>query len=62
MTTFRTLELAKDYYRLSRGLKISNHLKDQFLRCSSSVALNLAKGNAKISNYASTFVMCDICS
>lgn len=50
MKSFRTLELAKDYYRLCHGLKLSSHLRDQFLRCTSSVALNLAEGNAKMSS------------
>lgn len=49
MKPFRTLELAKEYYRLCRGLKLSSHLKDLFLRSSSSIALNLAEGNAKMS-------------
>ncbi len=47
MNTFRTLDLAKEYYRLSRDLKLSSHLREQFLRSSSSIALNLAEGNAK---------------
>jgi four helix bundle protein len=49
MKEFRTLELSKEYYRLTRDIKLPAHLKDQFLRSSSSVALNLAEGNAKIS-------------
>jgi len=49
MQTFRTLELAKDYYRVSKTLPLSSHLKDQFLRSCSSVALNLSEGNAKLS-------------
>lgn len=49
MNSFRTLDLAKEYYRLSHKLKLSSHLKDQFLRSCSSVALNLSEGNAKIS-------------
>ena len=49
MKSFRTLDLAKDYYRLSRGLILPSHLRDQFLRSCSSVALNLAEGNAKMS-------------
>jgi four helix bundle protein len=44
---FRTLDLAKEFYQLTRDLKLSAHLKDQFLRSASSVALNLAEGNAK---------------
>ena len=47
MKTFRTLDLAKEYYRLSRNLKLSAHLKYQYLRSCSSIALNLAEGNAK---------------
>jgi four helix bundle protein len=49
MTPFRTLDLAKEYYALSKDLKLSSHLRDQFLRSCSSVALNLAEGNAKMS-------------
>ena len=47
MKTFRTLELAKEYYSLSKDLKLSSHLRDQYLRSCSSVALNLSEGNAK---------------
>lgn len=39
MKSFRTLDLAKEYYRLCRNLRLNTHLRDQFLRCSSSVAL-----------------------
>lgn len=49
MKAFRTLDLAKDFYQLTRHLKLSPHLRDQFLRSSASVALNLAEGNAKLS-------------
>lgn len=51
MKTFRTLDLdlAKEFYQLTRHLKLPHHLKDRFLRSSSSVALNLAVGNAKMS-------------
>jgi four helix bundle protein len=47
MSSFRTLDLAKEFYKSSNDLKLSPHLKDQFLRSSSSIALNLAEGNAK---------------
>ena len=50
MSSFRTLDLAKEYYRITHTLKFSSHLKDQFLRSCSSVALNLSEGNAKMSN------------
>lgn len=49
MKSFRTLDLAKEYYRLSKNIKLPSHLRDQFLRSCSSVALNLAEGNAKLS-------------
>jgi four helix bundle protein len=49
VNSFRTLDLAKEYYKATRNLRLSSHLKDQFLRSSSSVALNLAEGNAKMS-------------
>lgn len=49
MTSFRTLDLAKEYYRVSRPIQLPSHLRDQFLRSCSSVALNLAEGNAKSS-------------
>jgi four helix bundle protein len=49
MQSFRTLDLANEYYRATRNIKLPPHLKDQFLRSSSSVALNLAEGNAKMS-------------
>jgi four helix bundle protein len=47
MKPFRTLELAVRYYELVEPLKFPPHLKDQLLRASSSIALNLAEGNAK---------------
>ena len=49
MQNFRTLGLAKEYYQATKTLKLPSHLKDQFLRSASSVALNLAEGNAKLS-------------
>lgn len=49
MKTFRTLELATDFYEKAERLKIKGHLRDQLLRGSSSVALNLSEGNAKFS-------------
>jgi four helix bundle protein len=49
MKTFRTLELAKSFYLLVEKVKVPQHFKDQLLRASSSVPLNLAEGNAKFS-------------
>jgi len=50
MKTFKTLELAIQYYGLVDTLDIPYHLKDQLQRAASSVALNLSEGNAKFSN------------
>ncbi len=50
MNAYRTLDLAKEYYQLSRKIKLSSYLNDQFHRSASSVALNLSEGNAKQSN------------
>ena len=48
-TTFRTYELAVQFYRESRDLALPRHLRDQIDRASSSVVLNLAEGSAKAS-------------
>ncbi len=37
----------KEFYRLTRALKLSVGLKDQLNRAASSIALNLAEGRAK---------------
>lgn len=47
MKSFFTLELAVEFYRLSKGLKMPAHLKSQYLRACSSIALNLSEGSAK---------------
>jgi four helix bundle protein len=44
---FFTLELAIEFYRLSTKLKLPSHLRDQYLRACSSVALNLSEGSTK---------------
>jgi len=49
MSTFRTLELAIEFYKKCEAIKVSGPLRDQLLRASSSISLNLAEGNAKIS-------------
>jgi four helix bundle protein len=49
MKTFRTLELAIEFNDRVNDLKISGYLRDQLLRASSSIALNLSEGNAKFS-------------
>ena len=47
MKNFRTYDLAISFYKQSRSLSLPAHLKDQFARASSSIALNLAEGRGK---------------
>lgn len=47
MKTFRTLDLSVEFYELSENLELKGNLRDQLLRASSSISLNLAEGNAK---------------
>jgi four helix bundle protein len=44
---FDAFQIAKEYYRLCKQLKVPTFLRDQLLRASSSIALNLAEGSAK---------------
>lgn len=46
MQTFRTLELAIEFQTLTELSNIQGNLRNQLLRASSSIALNLAEGNA----------------
>lgn len=45
--TFRTLELAIEFYKKTEEVNIKGNLRDQLSRASSSIALNLSEGNAK---------------
>ena len=47
MRNFRTYELAVEFYKTTRTLKLNATLKEQLSRASSSVALNLAEGSAR---------------
>jgi len=47
MKPFFTLELAIEVYELSINLRLPSHLKNQYLRACSSIALNLSEGSAK---------------
>ena len=47
--TFRTYNLAVEFYRLSRPLKLPRTLKEQLSRAASSIALNLAEGYGRFS-------------
>ncbi len=49
MKTFRTLELAIEFYKQTESISLSGHMKDQLSRAASSIALNLSEGNAKFS-------------
>ncbi|MCB0364356.1 MAG: four helix bundle protein [Bdellovibrionaceae bacterium] len=44
---FRSLDLAVEFCQMVKRLKLPIHLRDQMLRASSSVALNLAEGSGK---------------
>lgn len=47
MKTFRTLDLAIEFYQLSEQQPVTGNLRDQLLRAASSISLNLSEGNAK---------------
>ena len=47
MKPFFTLELAIDFYRISKDVKLPAHLRSQYLRACSSIAMNLSEGSAK---------------
>lgn len=47
LKSFKTYQLAKQFYQQSLNLHLPRHLKDQLLRASSSVCLNLAEGSGK---------------
>jgi len=49
MKPFHTVGLAIQFYRSVRTQKLPRPLQDQLLRAASSIALNLAEGNAKSS-------------
>lgn len=47
LKSFRSYQLAVEFHREVLRTKCPSYLRDQFLRASSSVALNLAEGSAK---------------
>lgn len=47
ITNFRTYDLAVQFYHSVKTLRLPGHLKNQLLRASSSVVLNLAEGSTR---------------
>jgi four helix bundle protein len=47
LTNFRTYQLALNFYKLAKTIPLAPYLRDQLLRASSSIVLNLAEGSAK---------------
>ena len=47
MKSFRTFDLAIEFGQLVGSIHLKGHLNDQLQRAASSIALNLAEGNAK---------------
>ena len=47
LSQFRTYNLAVQFHHEVRNLSLPAYLKDQMLRASSSIALNLAEGSSK---------------
>ncbi len=47
MKSFRTYKLAVEFYQEAGKLSLPKHLKDQLLRASASIALNLAEGDGR---------------
>jgi four helix bundle protein len=49
LQNFRTYELSIEFYRECRKIKLPHAMRDQLMRASSSITLNLAEGAAKSS-------------
>ena len=47
MRSFQCYQLAVQFYKLAKEAPLPSHLKNQFLRASSSITLNLAEGYGK---------------
>jgi four helix bundle protein len=49
MKNFKTLDLAVEFFDLIEKLGVTGPLREQIIKSSSSISLNLAEGNAKYS-------------
>lgn len=49
MKSFRTLDLAVEFYDLASQIPLTGNLRDQLHRAASAISLNLAEGNGKSS-------------
>ena len=47
LSKFQAYQVALQFHRECRGISLPGYLKDQLLRASSSIALNLSEGSAK---------------
>jgi four helix bundle protein len=47
LENFRTYKLAVEFHKSCSSVRLPGYLKNQLLRASSSIALNLAEGSAK---------------
>ena len=47
MQHLRCYQLAVQFYRQAKGVKLPKHLNDQLMRAATSVALNLSEGTGK---------------
>jgi len=47
LSDFKTFNLSVEFHKIIKTLNVSYYLKDQLLRASSSISLNLAEGSGK---------------
>lgn len=48
LKNFKTYQLAVQFHRDCEGLNVPSYLRDQLMRASSSVVLNIAEGSGKL--------------